>query len=303
VSDSERAGGRAIDFRPLTDPVDPRTAREFDRELHRELGHRKDREGLDAGCLILVVLPVGLVFAAAFGLGLAANPSAWWWGAASGVILLATAVLCVRAVRVAARRAKEMPTLRYRLARFAEANGLLFLLEEKDPEPAGSLIGRGHAGRLDHVLRWPDDGVEAGSYHYVTRSVKATTPWDHGYARVRDVGPAPELVLDATSARSRLDQLLGPGASGQETELVAPGGAGFTLRTRPRDTERAQAFVDDGLLGLLAQHPVNLEVVDGEAFLSLRADTTLPMTDPETWLWLLELAAALRERARSGERG
>jgi len=299
VTDPERAAGRAIDFSPLTEPVDQRLVPAFDADLYRRAGLRAPSGGSGAGCLIAVALPVGLLFAGAFWMGYASRPTEWGWALVAGLILLGTFAFCGWAIVFAARNAAQMPLRRYRVARFAEANGLTFELLEREPEPAGLLLGKASDGRLECVLRWPDDGIEAGTYHYVTRSVKSTTPWSYGYARVRGLGSAPELFVDVRSTGSRRRLYRPMHSYGAPTGLDAPGGAHFTMWTLPRSTARARRFVDDGLLELLAQRDVNLEVAGDDAFVYLRLDTLVPMTDPDLWRWLLELAAVLRERARA----
>ncbi|MFD6176268.1 MULTISPECIES: hypothetical protein [unclassified Isoptericola] len=299
MTDPDRAAERAIDFRPLTEPVDQRLVPAYDAELHRRAGLRAPSGGSGAGCFVAIALPIGLLFAGAFWMGYASRPTEWGWALVAGLILVGTFVLCVRAIVVGAQNAAQMPSRRYRVARFAEANGLTFELVEQGPEPAGLLLGKGSDGRLERVLRWPDDGIEAGTYHYVTRSVKSTTPWSYDYARIRGLGSAPELFVDVRSTGSRRRLYRPMHSYGARTGLDAPGGAHFTMWTLPRSTARARRFVDDELLELLALRDVNLELAGDDAFVYLRLDTMVPMTDPDLWRWLLDLAAVLRERARA----
>ncbi|WP_285724841.1 hypothetical protein [Psychromicrobium xiongbiense] len=73
----DAAPSREIDYRPLTEPVDPRLAREHDRQLACEFGLGRPMPGLNIGCLVLMILTCGLLFGAAFGVGTLANPSVW----------------------------------------------------------------------------------------------------------------------------------------------------------------------------------------------------------------------------------
>lgn len=275
-----------LDFTGLTGPVDPTSAREA---AEREHGIPARSSARGAGCLIGIILAVGLPATAIFALGAAGNV---WLLVPAAACLIPTVWLCVRAAASATRDDAERPRYQARLARFAEANGLTLLPSAPAPAAEGMLFGRGaERRRLEGVVRWPDAALEVGEYHAIERGYRGIeSPLRLDYAVIALGRTVPGMLLhDRRNIGSAgLVEMREP------TRFRTADGSRFTLWAWRADTTEALAVVDQELVELLAGHRVDLEF--GGDRCVLWSTRPFDKADPETWRWLLAVARLLRAR-------
>lgn len=288
----------ALDLGPLTAPVDAGAARDLSTSIDRRQGRTTAGTVFGIGCVLLLVIALGFAFAGAFAMGALSGGSLWWLLPAAAVAGL-TVALCAYVVRGATRQHRALPDQRWRLTGFAEANGIELVEQEADPAAVGSVIGRGDKNRrFEGVLRWPDRSFEIGEYRSTDVGYRGIeSPIGFGYARIALDGAAPPFLLDAKANNSMVDggSIAGFVDMRNPVRLRAANGARFTLWAWTRDQERAGAFADQELLDLLAERPVDLEVIGDEAFLYM--PQAFPVVDAELWIWLRAVVDALRARA------
>jgi len=88
----------------------------------------------------------------------------------------------------------------YRLAGFANANGMTYLPELKDPQLPGMLFDLGRSRVAKDLVRGVSPRfVEFANFTYTTGSGKDSETHDWGYIAIRLDVPLPNIVLDAQS--------------------------------------------------------------------------------------------------------
>ncbi|WP_285724839.1 hypothetical protein [Psychromicrobium xiongbiense] len=158
------------------------------------------------------------------------------------------------------------------MARFAEANGLSYLLIDKDQENITAVEGPNASDRvLKTVLRWPEDGLEVGCSAWAGRYTKGVTVGsDYGYALISLPDRAPTFRIRAGGNPSKEVQPSSSAPSGLPESQVreSSSGTAFTLATltsHSNNTERARDFVTTELIDLLEKRAVVLRVEEGRA--------------------------------------
>ncbi|MGX5695809.1 hypothetical protein ACWKWP_06395 [Agromyces soli] len=286
-----------LDFSTLTEPVDPALARTTAERHEREHGIPAGGSRQGVGCLIAVILLVGLPATAIFAMGAVGT---LWLLAPAMACLAATVWLCVRVADSAKRYDVENPPYRLHLERFAESNGLELLPKAPAPAPEGMLFGQSGNDERRHlrdVVRWPDDMLEVGEYHFMQTGgmYSPDMPAQRDYALIRLGRTAPSMVVHA-----RANVTLAGGIDMREpTRFRARGGERLTLWAWRADTARARAIVDQQLVELLAGRHVDLEFLGDRAV--LYSARPFDKADPETWRWLVEVARLLRARTAPAE--
>ncbi|MFK4789378.1 hypothetical protein [Microbacterium sp. ZW T5_56] len=287
----------AVDFEPLTRPVDASAVRESERRLGRTAIRSRVGDGVTTGCVTGIVVVVGVLFAGAFAMGPLSGGSPWWW-LPCGIVLALTALLIAWIVRRVVHAARTGPEVRWRLTEFFAANGIQLVLEVPDPDYRSTVFGEGRLNpRLVDVTRWFDGAVEVGQFRYLVPGYRgARSPQQWGYARMPLTPSAPDLLLDAASNNApwKAGALTGIIDVREPTKLVAANGARFTLWAWRRDLPRATALADQEFVDLLSRFPVDLEITGGVAYLYW--DMPLQFADEERWRWIFAVAESLRTR-------
>jgi hypothetical protein len=286
----------AFDARALTMPVDPAAVRAF----------RKSRPdaGTPAGSIIAIVI-VAVVFG---GFLLVFIPiifgilTALLDGAGSllalipvfvivGIVALAS-VFGVRAFRGAGVRA-------YRLAMFAQANGMKYAGAIAAPALPGMIFSRGSSRRATDAVRGDVPRfVEFANYRYTTGSGKNQTTHRWGYVAIKLDVPLPHIVLDALGNNGLFGASNLPAAFDRDQRLSLEGDFDkyFTLSC-PRGYERdaLYLFTPDIMARFIDNAAaLDVEIVDDWLFLYGKRDfSTL---DPATWAWLFSVVGALLDK-------
>ncbi|MDQ1123984.1 hypothetical protein [Microbacterium trichothecenolyticum] len=287
-----------VDTTPLTEPVDRADVRSFTAELRRS-GARKGRVvqivavAVVAAASVLFAVPAlfGLIFAIVTGMNSVSPVSilfALFLVAVIGLIGLAV----VRSVRGASEK-------RYRLDRFARANGLTWRGDLDDPRLPGMIFDQGHSrGASDIVNGRRPRFLEVANYSYKTGSGKSETTHKWGYVAMRLDSPLPHIVLDAVGNNGLF------GASnlpisftrGQRLSLEGDFDKHFALYC-PEGYERdaLYLFTPDVMARFVDNAAaLDVEIVDDWLFLYARRD--LSTLDPATWRWLFATVAAIEEK-------
>lgn len=302
---------RPLDFSSFEAPIYEELVLEHAARLERERGARTPpspalrlRGSLVPG--LLAALPGAVLL----GIGLAGGSPGWT--IAGAALLACVAVLGAIALRTGSGDGDDAVDYRYRLDRFAAANGLEYVAVEPGPERRGALFSVGDRDRrTENVVRWPGAELEVGEYRY-SGDRGTATPGRWWYARIRLDGELPELRLESNANRGFLGlgslrptvgdgpiadpgQTDGAGAAAGTARLRAGDGERFALHARQRDGDRARALADEQLLDLLVRLYVDLEIAGGEAL--LYSQEALGGLDPADWSGLVEIARLLRARA------
>ncbi|MFF7682436.1 hypothetical protein ACFZA2_06695 [Microbacterium sp. NPDC007973] len=286
-----------FDPTPLTAPVDRKAAQAFTAQLRRE--------GRLSGTVvpIIVFAIVGAAFLFIAIPVFAAVASSLFDRGSSGPLPLLVVVFFLIAasfiVGAIVRGFGGAAERRYRLDRFARANGMTWHPGFDDPELPGMIFALGHDRESRDLLRSGDPRfVEVGNYRYETGSGKSKQTHRWGYVAVRLDTPLPHIVLDAVGnnglfGASNLPVTFG---RGQRLSLEGDFDRHFALYC-PEGYERdaLYLFTPDVMARFIdSAAALDVEIVDDWLFLYSRRD--LSTLDPATWRWLLTTVAAIDEK-------
>ncbi|MCW2162944.1 hypothetical protein B0I12_000070 [Microbacterium hydrothermale] len=286
-----------FDPTPLTAPVDRKAAQAFSAQLRRE--------GKLGGTLvpIIVFALVGAVFLFIAVPVFATVASSVFSRGSSGplpllfvVFFLIVASFIVGAIVRAFGGAAER---RYRLDRFARANGMTWHPGIDDPALPGMIFDLGHDRESRDLVRAQNPRfVEVGNYRYETGSGKNKQTHRWGYVAVRLDTPLPHMVLDAVGnnglfGASNLPVTFG---RGQRLSLEGDFDRHFALYC-PEGYERdaLYLFTPDVMARFIDNAAaLDVEIIDDWLFLYARRD--LSTLDPATWRWLFATVAAIDDK-------
>ncbi|WP_251050615.1 MULTISPECIES: hypothetical protein [unclassified Microbacterium] len=184
-----------FDSRPLTDPVDPAAVRAFAAELRA-----RQSTGITAATVIgiVVAVVVGVVMIPLFVsvvLGIAFSSGSPALAAIPLVLIGLVLAGVVTMIWIGVRNAR---TRRYRLSRFAQANGMTYEGQIADPPLPGMIFSLGRSRQSTDLIRGTRPRfVEFGNYQYTVQSGKNSTTYRWGYVAVKLDVPLPNIVLDA----------------------------------------------------------------------------------------------------------
>ncbi|MBO0980277.1 hypothetical protein [Microbacterium sp. SD291] len=280
-----------FDARPLSEPVDQHAVKAFAAEL-RARGAASNSVGavvgiVIAGIAILVTVPMMItVF-----MMLASNDSSPVFGVMPLVLFGAVFAAGGVAVWLGVRNARVR---RFRLHRFAQANGMHYEGSVADPPLPGMIFNLGRARSASDLLRGTRPRfVEFGNYRYTTGSGKNSTTHKWGYVAVKLDVPLPNIVLDAKGNNSFGSNL--PASFEREQHLSLEGNFDqyFTLYC-PAGYERdaLYLFTPDIMARFIDNAAeLDVEIVDDWMFLYTRREVST--LDPATWAWLFGVVGAL----------
>lgn len=295
----------SFDARPLVEPVDRGAVKAFAQQLRAQ-----GRTGSTATVVVVFAIAVTafvlVTFVSAF-LGvvgsLLASLSSRGPEAILAVVapmlpfIVITTVATLLAVR-AFRGWGGTRERRYRLDRFARANGMAYVPELANPALPGMIFGRGSSRSSSDLVRGDRPRfVEFANYRYTTGSGKNKSTHRWGYIAVRLDAPLPHIVLDATSNNGLFgsnlpssfdpDQRLGlEGDFDQYFSLYCP---------RGYEADALYLFTPDIMARFIDNAAaLDVEIVDDWLFLYAKRDfSTL---DPATWAWLFSVVGALLDK-------
>ena len=285
-----------FDARPLTEPVDARAVRAFDAEM-------RARGGSGSGWativpIVVVVVVVGvmlftgilpLIFIVALTADSPVIPVAVALlmilvlaGAATGIVLLLRSV------------AAKSRTTRYRLNRFAHANGMVYEDQVANPPLPGMIFGLGSARKAERLVRgYSPRFVEFGNYQYTTSSGKNSTTYRWGYVAVKLDVPLPNIVLDALGNNGFGTNLPATFRKSQTLSLEGDFDKYFTLYCpQGYETDALYLFTPD-IMARFMDNAAQLDVEIVEDWLFLYTKREVSTLDAATWAWLFGTVGAL----------
>jgi hypothetical protein len=293
----------AFDARPLTEPVDRSAVREFAQRLRRSSAASVGMTFAAVGVLVGVVGVFVAVGASILASVIAAIATSQQSVGVIGVVVSLVPLLMMIGVAVAIgvgvwRIFGGVNHRRYRLDRFARANGMTYHPGVGNPGLPGMVFGIGNSRASSDLIRGERPRfVEFGNYSYSTGSGKNRTTHRWGYVAVRLDVPLPHIVLDAVGNNSFFGSNL-PATFDADQRLSLEGDFDrfFTLYC-PAGYERdaLYLFTPDIMARFIDNAAaLDVEIVDDWLFLYAKRDMT-PL-DPAVWAWQFAVVAALLDK-------
>lgn len=288
----------SVDVSALTAPVDRAAASAFSAQLRRE-GRLSGRvvpiivfSIIGVAVLLIALLFFGVVGSALFTGDIGSRPAPLL----IVVLLIVVGSLVIGAIVRGFGGAAER---RYRLDRFARANGMTWHPGFDDPALPGMIFSLGHDRETHDIVRAENPRfVEVGNYRYETGSGKNKQTHRWGYVAVRLDTPLPHIVLDAVGNNGLFGGSNLPVTFGRDQRLSLEGDFDqhFALYC-PEGYERdaLYLFTPDVMARFIdSAAALDVEIVDDWLFLYSRRD--LSTLDPATWRWLLTTVAAIDDK-------
>ncbi|MCR2783077.1 MULTISPECIES: hypothetical protein [unclassified Microbacterium] len=283
-----------FDARPLTERVDRAAVRAFATQLHKS---GRATNGLASSLIalaILVALFVGMMVLEAVTTGASFNTGFFQ-------VLTACVGIAVLGMFISERRAAAR---RYRLDRFARANGMSYVPEVAGKRLPGMIFDIGSSRQSHDVVRGQEPRfVEFANYVYTTGSGKHRRTHRWGYVAVKLDVPLPHIVLDATGNNSLLGSNL-PTTYRKDQRLSLEGDFDrhFALYCpEGYEPDALYLFTPDVMARFIDNAAaLDVEIVDDWLFLYTKRPVS--STDPETWAWLFGAVGAVLDKLDQWER-
>jgi hypothetical protein len=292
------SGTPPFDPTPLTAPVDRAEVRAFTAQLRRS-GALRTRWlsgavlAIIGGAIVLFTVPTLLVLVSTITSGEnTISPVSIFFVLFFVAVLALIVVAIVRAFRGRAER-------RFRLDRFARANGLEWRGDVDDPRLPGMIFDQGHSREASDVVSgYRPRFIEVANYAYKTGSGKSETTHKWAYVAIRLDTPLPHIVLDAVGNNGLFggSNLPITFTRGQRLGLEGDFDKHFALYC-PEGYERdaLYLFTPDVMARFVDNAAaLDVEIVDDWLFLYARRD--LSTLDPRTWEWLFTTVQAIEEK-------
>ncbi|MFB8387964.1 hypothetical protein ACFC3F_12575 [Microbacterium sp. NPDC055910] len=307
----QEQGSTSFDPRPLVEPVDRADVRAFTQRLRATGALRGSGIGNVIGVVVLIAVAIMILIsvstaATAFLTAAVSGTAPPWFVAIGATIFILFVLGILAAVITAVVRAVGggAPTRRFRLDRFAQANGMGYLPTLANPRLPGMIFGLGSSRQsLDLVRGTRPRFVEFANYRYTTGSGKNRTTHSWGYVAVKLDVPLPHIVLDALGNNGLFGSNL-PTSFDRDQRLSLEGDFDryFSLYC-PTGYERdaLYLFTPDIMARFIDNAAaLDVEIVDDWLFLYAKRDfSTL---DPATWSWLFSVVGALLDKLAQWER-
>lgn len=291
--------GTPPDTSALTAPVDRAAVRAFTAQLRRE-GKLASPVVAVIGFVLAggVLLIAATLLTAVIGFGLLGGADGRPTPRSFVILILFAAFvgLVGFSARILFRSRAER---RYRLAHFAEANGLTWFPSVPTPDLPGMIFGEGHAREATDVIHGPRPRwVEVGNYTYKTGSGKNEQTHKWAYVELRLDTPLPHIVLDAVGNNGLFGASNLPATFSRDQRLSLEGDFDqhFALYC-PKGYERdaLYLFTPDVMARFIDNAAaLDVEIIDDRLFLYARRE--LSTLDPAVWEWIFGTVDAIDEK-------
>lgn len=278
-----------FDARPLTDPVDAKEVSAFVREMRA-----RGAGGVSASTvLVIVVVAVMLVVAVpmvVFGLTAGIRSGSPVMGLP--FILVVVVIVAFGGIAFFAYRRKRVA--RYRLSRFASANGMTYEDQVRNPPLPGMIFHLGGSRQANQLVRGHTPRfVEFGNYQYTVKSGKNSTTYRWGYVAVKLDVPLPNIVLDALGNNGFGSNLPASFRKDQRLSLEGDFDRYFTLYCPEGYEQDALYLFTPDIMARFIDNAAQLdvEIVDDWLFLYTKREAST--LDPASWAWLFGAVGAL----------
>jgi hypothetical protein len=195
------------------------------------------------------------------------------------ILLIVAAAIVVFIIRSSRGRWAR----RYRLDRFARANGLVARLGETDSDYPGSIFGIGsERTAYDSVRQLEQPYIDIANYRYTTGSGKNRTVHHWGYLAIRLDRRLPQMVLDARSNNGLFGGTNLPAVFSKNQVLKLEGDFDkyFTMYC-PREYEQDALYVfTPDLMALLIDNADSFDVEIVDDWMFVYSSTSLKIDDP-----------------------
>lgn len=280
-----------FDAGPLAEPVDAAAVRAFAAELRS-----RPTAGVSASTIIgIVAVTVAAIVMLPLLVGVILSLGSFGTSPAAAAIPLVLIFLLLAAVGVmiwlAARNAQAR---RYRLHRFAQANGMSYEPKLADPPLPGMIFSLGRARQSTDLVRGTRPRfVEFGNYQYTVQSGKNSTTYRWGYVAVKLDTPLPNIVLDAKGNNGFGSNLPASFQKAQRLSLEGDFDQHFTLYC-PAGYERDALYLfTPDIMARFIDNAAQLDVEIVDDWLFLYTQRKVSTLDPATWAWLFAVVGAL----------
>ncbi|MFJ2551865.1 hypothetical protein [Microbacterium sp. NPDC087591] len=280
-----------FDAAPLTDPVDPAAVRAFAAEV-RARGAQGPAISTIIGIVVAVVVTLVLVPTVVTVILSLASASGSP-GTAAIPLLLIGLVLAAIGIMVWLGWRNGRDT-RYRLSRFAQANGMSYEARVADPPLPGMIFSLGRSRLATDLVRGSTPRyVEFGNYQYTVQRGKNSTTYRWGYVAVKLDVPLPNIVLDAKGNNGFGSNLPASFQKEQRLSLEGDFDQHFTLYC-PAGYERDALYLfTPDIMARFIDNAAQLDVEIVDDWLFLYTQRKVSTLDPATWAWLFGAVGAL----------
>jgi len=289
-----------FDTRPLTERVDRATVRAFTRELRASGRVENEVKASIVGYGVALLFFVGLVL-----VDVLTSRSSFRVALSEATHLIIVLVVCAAAaVAVTFFSQRRVATRRYRLDRFARANGMHYVPQIANPSLPGMIFNDGSYRRSFDVVRGEKPRpVEFANYVYTTGSGKHRQTHRWGYVAVKLDTPLPHIVLDATGNNSLLGSNL-PTSYRKEQRLSLEGDFDrhFALYCPAGYEQDALYLFTPDVMSRFIDTAADLDVEIVDDWLIMYTKRNASTTDPDTWAWLFGAVAAVLGKLDQWER-
>lgn len=280
-----------FDARPLTEPVDAAAVRTFAAELRS-----RQTTGMSASSVIGIVVAVifAVVMIPVF-VSIVLALASFGDSPAAAAVPLVLIVLLVAAVGVMIwMGVRNAQATRYRLHRFAQANGMSYEPKVVDPPLPGMIFSLGRSRQSTDLIRGTRPRfVEFGNYQYTVQSGKNSTTYRWGYVAVKLDVPLPNIVLDAKGNNGFGSNLPASFQKEQRLSLEGDFDQHFTLYC-PSGYERDALYLfTPDIMARFIDNAAQLDVEIVDDWLFLYTQRKVSTLDPATWAWLFGAVGAL----------
>ncbi|QEA27869.1 hypothetical protein FGL91_04450 [Microbacterium sp. CBA3102] len=281
----------SFDPRPLTEPVDAASVRAFAAELRS-----RRTAGMSASTVIgIAVAVIAAVVMIPIFVSVVLALASFDGSPATAAIPLVLILLLLAAVGVMIwLSVRNAQATRYRLDRFARANGMSYEPKIVDPPLPGMIFSLGRARQSTDLIRGTRPRfVEFGNYQYTVQSGKNSTTYRWGYVAVKLDVPLPNIVLDAKGNNGFGSNLPASFQKAQRLSLEGDFDQHFTLYC-PAGYERDALYLfTPDIMARFIDNAAQLDVEIVDDWLFLYTQRKVSTLDPATWAWLFGVVGAL----------
>ncbi|MCR2828029.1 hypothetical protein [Microbacterium sp. zg.Y909] len=289
-----------FDTRPLTQRVDRAAVRAFSKELRASGRTQNEVTASIVGFGVVLVFLAGMML-----IGAVTSRSSFLVElsemAPFFVVLSVAALFGVVVTFFSQMRAA---TRRYRLDRFARANGMSYTPQRANPSLPGMIFNTGSRRQSFDLVRGDEPrAVEFANYVYTTGSGKHRSTHRWGYVAVKLDTPLPHIVLDATGNNSLFGSNL-PTLYTKQQRLSLEGDFDrhFALYC-PEGYERDALYLfTPDVMARFIDNAAELDVEIVDDWLLMYTKRNASTTDPATWEWLFGAVAAVLDKLDQWER-
>ncbi|WP_341955874.1 hypothetical protein [Microbacterium sp. LWH13-1.2] len=294
------ASSASFDAAPLTDPVDPKAVTAFAAELRARGSSGTNASSIIAivvvALMALIVVPV--IFTTI--VSMVSTPGGSGFATVPLVIFGVLAVVIAIGSFVGWRRAR---VTRYRLHRFAQANGMSYEGRVTAPTLPGMIFSLGGSRMSTDLVRGTTPRfVEFGNYQYTVKRGKSSTTYRWGYVAMKLDVPLPNIVLDAKGNNGFGSNLPASFQKEQRLSLEGDFDEYFTLYC-PEGYERDALYLfTPDIMARFIDNAAELDVEIVDDWMFLYTQRRVSTLDPATWAWLFGAVGALITKLDQWER-